>query len=428
MNKEFKRYLQARQKALEGKRAELTKRSTETEDQSELRSILTQLEAVADELSSVITELQNNDDDTSDDDTTDETQSDDTDDGEQRSKTPKHKQTRGFDPKGLGSNSNIYDSVEYRTVFMDFVCRGIPMPVQFKQKRDNQVTTTTDASAVIPTTLMNEIIRGMSAYGNIWEKVRKLNVQGGVEFPILTLCPTATWIGETTLSDDQKIQANKTVSFKYFGVECKIAQTLLCNVTTLEAFQQLFVPLATEALIKAIEITIFKGNGTTQPLGILNDTRVPTANVIELTEDEISSWEVWHKKVFAKMKKSYRTGEFVMAQGTFDGYIDGMVDSTGQPIGRVNYGIDGAEVYRFGGKNIETVEDDILPSWENASSGDVVAVFIKWDNYAINSNLQLTVNKWQDYDTNEIKNQVIMICDGKILDANGVLIIKKKVE
>lgn len=426
MNKEFKKYLQARQKALVGKRAELTKRSTETEDQSELRSILTQLEAVADELSSVITELQN-DDDTSDDDTTEDTQSDDTNDGEQRSDTPKHKQTRGFDPRGLGSKSNIYDSVEYRTAFMDFVCRGIQIPAQFKQKRDNQVTTTTDASAVIPTTLMDEIIRGMSAYGNIWTKIRKLNVQGGVEFPILTLCPTATWIGETTPSDDQKIQANKTVSFKYFGVECKIAQTLLCNVTTLEAFQQLFVPLGTEALIKAIETAIFKGNGTTQPLGILNDTRIPTANVIELTEDEISSWEVWHKKVFAKMKKSYRTGEFVMAQGTFDGYIDGMIDSTGQPIGRVNYGIDGNEIYRFSGKNVETVEDDILPSWENANSGDVIAVFIKWDNYAINSNLQLTVNKWQDYDTNEIKNQVILICDGKILDANGVLIIKKKV-
>lgn len=428
MNKEFKKYLQARQKALVGKRAELTKRSTETEDQSELRNILTQLEAVADELSSVITELQN-DDDTSDDDTTEDTQSDDTNDGEQRSKTPKHKQTRGFDPKGLGyKQSNIYDSVEYRTAFMEFVCRGVQIPAQFKQKRDNQVTTTTDASAVIPTTLMDEIIRGMSAYGNIWTKIRKLNVQGGVEFPILTLCPTASWIGETTPSEDKKIQANQTVSFKYYGVECKIAQTLLCNITTLEAFQQLFVPLGTEALIEAIETAIFKGNGTTQPLGILNDTRIPTANVIELTEDEISSWEVWHKKVFAKMKKSYRTGEFVMAQGTFDGYIDGMVDSTGQPIGRVNYGISGEETYRFSGKTVETVEDDILPSWENANSGDVVAVFIKWDNYAINSNLQLTVNKWQDYDTNEIKNQVIMICDGKILDANGVLIIKKKVE
>lgn len=81
---------------------------------------------------------------------------------------------------GLGSKqSDIYDSIEYRTAFMNFVCRGVPIPTQYKQKRDDQVTTTTDASAVIPTTLMNEIIRGMSAYGNVWAKVRKLNVQGG---------------------------------------------------------------------------------------------------------------------------------------------------------------------------------------------------------------------------------------------------------
>lgn len=32
------------------------------------------------------------------------------------------------------------------------------------------------------------------------------------------------------------------------------------------------------------------------------------------------------KKVFGKMKKSYRNGTFYMAQSTFDGYIDGMVD------------------------------------------------------------------------------------------------------
>ena len=32
-------------------------------------------------------------------------------------------------------------------------------------------------------------------------------------------------------------------------------------------------------------------------------------------------------------------------KGLFDGYIDGMVDKQGQPIGRVNYGIDGGETY-----------------------------------------------------------------------------------
>ena len=33
--------------------------------------------------------------------------------------------------------------------------------------------------------------------------------------------------------------------------------------------------------------------------------------------------------------------------------------------------------------------------------------------------------KWVDHDTNEIKNKCILICDGKLLDPNGVLVIKK---
>lgn len=125
------------------------------------------------------------------------------------------------------------------------------------------------------------------------------------------------------------------------------------------------------------------------------------------------------------MKKAYRNGVFIMAQGTFDGYIDGMVDSSGQPIGRVNYGIENGEVYRFGGKTVETVEDSLITPFDSASTGDVIAIFVDLNNYAINSNMQLTTTKWTDHDTNQEKTKVMMICDGKLLDPNGVLIIKK---
>jgi hypothetical protein len=41
--------------------------------------------------------------------------------------------------------------------------------------------------------------------------------------------------------------------------------------------------------------------------------------------------------------------------------------------------------------------------------------------------MQMTTTRWVDNDTNEIKNKVLMILDGKLIDPNGVLIIKKKV-
>lgn len=321
--------------------------------------------------------------------------------------------------------SDPLDTMEYRQAFMDFCKNGTPIPAEL---RGDAITKTTDASAVIPTTILNEIVKELKSYGNIYAQVRKLNVQGGVEIPILSLKPTATWITAdtgTSESDKKKIQANTKVSFSYYGLECKLAQTLLVNVTTLEMFQQLFTDLAVEAIAQALDIAIIKGTGSGQPTGVTVDSRVPAGNKITLSSAEFASWADWKKKVFGKMKKSYRDGKFFMAQSTFDGYIDGMVDDQGQPIARVNYGIDAAETYRFGGKDVETVEDDVITAYDDADAGDIVAVFFKPTDYAINSNLEMQTVKWVDHDTNEVKNKVILIADGKLVDPNGVIIIKK---
>ena len=330
-------------------------------------------------------------------------------------------------PKNKRDLSDPYDTDEYRSAFMEYACRGTKIPAELMnaEGRASAVTTTSDTSAVIPTTILNEIIKALESRGSIYSKLRKLNIPGGLEVPILDLKPTAKWIGETGGAESDKLTANTKVSFSYYGLECKISQTLLVNVVTFAAFQQLFVPLAVEAVIRAIEIGTFKGTGSGQMLGVLNDPRIPAKQVITMSEDDFTQWDKWKKKVFAKMKKSYRDGEFFMACGTFDGYIDGMVDKNGQPIGRVNYGIADGPQERFGGKTVELVEDDVLMPYEEAKAGDVVAVFMKLNDYAINTNMEMRTDKWEDHDTHEIKNNCLMILDGKMLDTNGVLIIKK---
>lgn len=332
-------------------------------------------------------------------------------------------------PGAQSAATDPYDTAEYQTAFMNYVCRGTEIPQSLvpsgAMRNDAEVTTTTDAGAVVPTTLSREIIREMKAYGNIFAKVRKLNVKGGVEFPLLTLKPSAKWVSETAASDSQKVKADSKVSFSYYGIECKIAQTLLSSVVSIPEFQALFVPLAVEAITATMEKAIISGDGNGKFKGLAVDSRVPTSNAITMNSAEFSDWTTWKKKVFAKMKKAYRNGEFIMAQGTFDGYIDGMVDKNGQPIGRVNYGIADGETYRFGGKVVNTVEEDIIANFDDAAEGDVVAVFVKLSDYGVNTNMQFTTVKWTDHDTNEVKNKVMLICDGKLLDANGTLVIKK---
>ena len=299
---------------------------------------------------------------------------------------------KGAGGAGAGEPEDKYDTTAYRKAFMNYVCRGVAIPAEY---RAAETTTTADSGAVIPTTIMNEIIQKLESYGSIYAKVRKINVQGGVSIPIADLKPTAHWITEAKSSDDQKASAKNSVTFNYYGLECKISQSILANVVTLKMFTDLFVPMATEAMVKAIEIAIFNGTGEGQPLGVLKDSRVTA--VITLTPEEYASWNGWHK-VKGKMKKAYRNGSFVMNQSTFDTGIDGMEDKNGQPIGRTNYGVNGEETYRFMGKNVETVEDDVLPSWDDANEGDVIAVFMNFSDYVINTNMEMQVVKWTDHD------------------------------
>ena len=412
----MKKYLEKRLAKLTAKRDTLAARAKDTQDINELRSINAQIEEINGDIADIREQIADFDAEL-------RGAADPVAAGAESRGTLEngHNPISRFIAPAVAPVVDAHDTQEYRNAFMEYICRGVEIPAEVRA-----TTTTADASVVIPTTVMNEIIREMDTYGNIWAKVRKINVQGGVEIPILSIKPAAQWISETQASPDNKIQVNTKISFSYYGLECKVAQTILVNVVSLPMFEQLFAQLVVEAMIRALEEAIINGSGSGQPMGIVNDTRVPAANVIEMTEAEFGSWAKWKKNVFAKMKKAYRNGAFIMAQSTFDGYIDAMTDTTGQPIGRVNYGIDGGETYRFGGKTVETVEPTLVKDFDTAVAGDVVAIFVNFNDYVVNTNMQITTTRWIDNDANEIRNKALMICDGKLADPNGVLIIKKK--
>ncbi|XID91041.1 phage major capsid protein [Paenibacillaceae bacterium WGS1546] len=323
-------------------------------------------------------------------------------------------------------DENPFATFEYRKAFMVYARTGVVQEPLKLEKRADATTTTADAAALIPTTILTEVIRKMKVYGQVFARVRKLNIPGGVQVPISSLIPVATWITEEAPSDRQKLNTSTKVTFSYYGLECRISQTLLTNVTTLDAFEELVTELIYEAMIKALDEAVIKGAGSGQPLGVTVDPRVPVEQVVTLDETEISAYKPWKAKVFAKMPLAYKPGAvFFMASGTFETHIDGMVDDGGQPIGRTNHGISDGIQERFGGKEVILVEDDIIKPYDTASDGDVVAVFCNLKNYAINSNMQLAMVRYTDHDKNEIVDKAILIADGKLLDPNGVVIIKK---
>lgn len=333
---------------------------------------------------------------------------------------------------------DYFDTPEYTEAFFNYVTRGIKTPgiVQPGMKpsyvrADAFSTVASDVPNFVPTTLMNEIIEKEELYGSIWPMLTKISVQGGVEYNTADFDAEAKWVTETTPSDDQKLVDGDRISFSYYMLEVRLAQSLLASVTTLSAFQRKFPEVAAKAMVKALEKGYINGTGSGQMTGLLTDARIPAENKIALSADDISTWAGWHKNVKSKMKPPYNTGVFLMNYATFDTYIDGMVDTNGQPVARVNYGVNGEEEYRFMGKRIMIVPDDILGDFDSLTGNDtynadnVFAIFTQPSDYYVNTNMGMRSVRWVDEDANVVKNKMQTIVDGKILRPWGTYLLYK---
>ena len=338
--------------------------------------------------------------------------------------TPDVRVTRSEDP---------FDTEDYNRAFMNFVVRGEQMPSNLvtpgmrpENVRADAFTYTTDVANFIPTTLSNTIIEKMSTYGEIWPLVTKMNVQGGLDINVWDFLPTASWITESTTADYQKAPNPTRISFKYYMLEARLAQSFLTQLTTLEAFQRRFPEKAAEAMVRALEQAIIRGTGSGQPLGILNETRIQSDHKLSKTADDISTWAGW-SNILKPLTRRYRNGNFVMAQDTWDRYINGMVDTTGQPVTRVNYGLDGAnnEQLYFMGKRVMIVEDDILPAFDDATNDEAFMLFTRFSDYLVNQQEGMRAVRWNDEEANLVKDKIQTVVDGKMGDVNGTLIFNK---
>jgi len=317
-----------------------------------------------------------------------------------------------------------HDTMEYRRAFMEYVTRG--KKSDLLEFRADETTLPSDIGAVIPTTIINRIVEKMEEVGRIWSRVTKTSIQGGVEIPVSTAKPTAVWLAAGQVAEKQKKVVNAKISFSYHKLQVRVAVELVAGTVALPVFEATVADNIAEAMVKALDAAIISGTGTGQPLGIANHN-VPSSRVATLSPEEFGKYETW-PAVFAKVPRSYRSGVvLIMNDADWHKYIVGMTDTTGQPIARVNYGLDGTIEERFLGREVIAVED-LLPSIDEADAGEVVGILVRLSDYMVNSNMAITYRRYFDENTDEWISKATMIADGKLADPNGVVLIKKKAE
>ena len=334
------------------------------------------------------------------------------------------------------SNTDRFASMEYRQAFKDYVQRGVMTPIiqegiEQMQKRNGSAANIEQLGAIVPKTLVQEFINEIrKVYGQLFTKVRKLNIQGGVRFPVGELEATFHWISESTVSPRQDGGDMGDIMFEYNIGEIRVAQTLLSSIVALELFESEVVNIMVKAYLQAMDIGIVRGTGKGQMLGILNDPRV--TNTVEMTAAEFNNWTAWRKKFFAKLPLGYRAGEFIFPLATVDSYLETMADANNNPIFRQATGLevnDGDAINpngTFFGRAISLVEPDVIPDFDTASDGDVVGIFWQPDQYAINSNMDMAMKRYFDDETNKWVNKLLTIVDGRVLNPKGFVLIKKK--
>lgn len=437
-----KKILEKRLARLKAKRDALKQRALASQDVAEVRSINEQMEDLNADISEVEEEIAAIGEEPAPADPTDPADPVDPADPAQRQVIPQNAQLRGMNPLAAFSqtpevrDNRPYSSMEYRMAFKEYVQRGTPIPADVLTRAggDKGTTVAADIGMIIPMTIMDEFIKEVSkVYGQIYAKVRKLNVKGGVKFPISKLKANFKWITETTVSDKQKAGDIKDyVEFSYNIGEIRVATTLLAEVVSLSLFESEITRIMVEAYVEAMDKAIINGNGSGQPLGILNDTRVTsqTGHVIEFTAAEISDWEKWRKKLFSIIPLSKRgLGQFIFTSATVESNLLTMKDGNNRPIFKEATELtigESATAGKFYGREVTLVEPDIVSDFDTADAGDVIGIYWVPTDYAINTNLAFGMKRYFDEDTNEWINKGITIVDGKMLDVAGCYIIKKK--
>ena len=302
------------------------------------------------------------------------------------------------------------NSRQYRTAFMDLVLRNIPIP---QELRANQSTTTTDVSSVIPTVLVNQIIERMEECGMILPLVTRTAYSAGVVIPTSSVKPVATWVQEGKTSDKQKKSTGK-ITFAYYKLRCEISMSMEVGTMALSAFEAKFVDNVSKAMVIAIEKSIISGNGTSQPKGILKET---PAGTVELAKDEPTYKELCDAE--GKIPAEFEaTAKWAMTKAQFMKFI-GMTDTSGQPIARVNYGINGKPERILLGR-------EVVVHPYATEMGNVKAFIVDFADYVLNTIYDMGIQKKQDWDTEDLLTKAVMSVDGKMVDAGSLITLTVK--
>lgn len=233
------------------------------------------------------------------------------------------------------NKDTIFESNEYRSAFFKTMLgqdlsnleQRAFSTAQEVETRAEGFASSSNSSAVLPESTLNEVISKARKQGGLISHVRNFNIPTKIRIPIGTPSAMANWHVE-----GQEVQAERpdTVNIQFEGNEIVKVFSISVKAQTMsiQAFEQYLVQELTQAVVETIDYALVNGTGNEQGQGILTGITWDTSNTVELTGAYTD-----FTKALAIMKRGYSAGaKFAMSNATLYNTVYGVMDANQRPI------------------------------------------------------------------------------------------------
>lgn len=321
---------------------------------------------------------------------------------------------------------------EYRSAFQSYIATGDA--TQLRAAAGN-TTGSDNVGNVIPANLVTKIMEKLESVGTIYKLVNKTAFPVGQTIPREALKPVATWVGVAGQNSGEGLGStvgkgttlDASIVFAHFKLRCEVAMTEEVAQMALPAFEALFVNNVSLAMLRAVEFAIVEGTGVGQPTGILT-AAVPAGQALTIA----AASKLGYKELCdaeAAIPALYEAGaKWCMTKKTFMAFV-GMTDQNGQPIARVNYGVDGKPERVLLGREVVLYEPQANSKLGNyadtVNAATLFAFIFNFGDYTLNNNYDLGIQHKVDWDNEDHRTKAVAAYDGKVID-NGSLVTLTK--
>lgn len=238
---------------------------------------------------------------------------------------------------------NVFDSEEYRSAFFKTMLgqklseveqSAYNVGMRESEKRADAFITSSNASAVLPTQTLNEVIRKARTIGGLIAECRAFNVPTKIAIPVGTPATKASWHTESSAVESENVSV-ASVTFDGYEIMKVFSISAKARRMSISAFESYLVDELTACVMETIADALINGTGTNQGSGLETITWTVSGtgkNAVEVANGSAIGYSDVIALV-ALLKRGYTQGaKIAMNNATLYNVFYGMLDNAKRPI------------------------------------------------------------------------------------------------